>query len=319
MASIHRGLFPLLLLGVCACSAGIPSENSSARMDVAQPLCHVGCVETDPFPDSAGVFLGSGVTGDLCFADGGQTDHDGDGLSTFCENNLAAAFAPELYHWAYDEVGREPYWAARPVPASSGDTVKIAYLIGYYRDAGSSAYLCQLPPPLWHPSCEGHNGDSEMILLRVYYNYDTQHWVLSQARYSQHESYGVYDRGSAAYPTTLTYPAHAGAFPRAYVSQGQHANYSSASECNAGGAFNTDTCGQVDTPARLVVGAAYNVGSSAVRLIDCVASRNPAYVYYGSGRQECYWTTRRFRGWIPTTVGGLDSSPYSERLAAEGF
>ncbi len=36
----------------------------------------------------------------VCF-NGSQTDSDGDGLSEFCERNLASAFAPELYYKDY--------------------------------------------------------------------------------------------------------------------------------------------------------------------------------------------------------------------------
>ena len=150
MSGFHRIIIPALLIALTACSPEAPTESGAAPVLANGTLCHVGCVETDPFPDSAGVFLGSGVTGDLCVG-GGQSDHDGDELSTFCENNLAAAFAPELYHWAYDEVGRESYWAARPILPWSGDTVEIAYLLGYYRDAGSSSDLCDLPPPAMAP------------------------------------------------------------------------------------------------------------------------------------------------------------------------
>src|SRR3972149_6604325 len=125
----------------------------------------------------------------------------------------------------------------------------LSYLFSYYRDEGSNAWLCNLPPPFWHPSCEGHNGDSEAIFLEVYYNFGTRHWVLDNARYSQHGSYPTYVRvpSSATYPTQLEYPGRLGGYPRAYVSQGKHANYPTTSACNSGGAFNTDTCVSVDT------------------------------------------------------------------------
>jgi len=248
----------------------------------------------------------------VCFNES-QTDSDGDGLSDFCENNLAAAFAPELYYSYWDEVGREPYWVARP----SDTRVMIGYFIAYYRDAGSDAYLCHLPGA--PSSCNGHNGDSETIFLTVYYNEASQHWVLERALYSQHTSYGSYDRGSNSYPTMLTYPSHAGSYPRAYVSEGKHANYASTSECNGGGAFGTDTCTEVDTPAQVFVSGAYNVGSGGHHLLNCVESRDPSYIYYGAGRQECFWTGSDFRGWTPDSVGGASSSPYIDRLNYGGF
>lgn len=285
---------------------------------VIVPMCKLGCMDVDPDPEAPGVFLGSGVTDEVCFTSA-QTDNDADGLSTFCENNLAMAFAPELRYAYGDEVGREPYWAARP---GSGGTVVIAYLISYYRDAGSSAGVCNLPPPLYDPSCDGHNGDSETIFLEVYYNSETHHWVLGKATYSQHESYSEYATSGGSgfdYPYVLEYPGHPGVYPRSYVSEGKHANYSSEIECEAGANFAADTCAGVDTSERLLVSGAYNVGSHSVHLIDCVGSRDSYYIYYGSGRLECYWTTSNFRGWIPTSVGGAESSPYHNRLIYGGF
>ncbi|MGH9959287.1 MAG: hypothetical protein ACREBC_19545 [Pyrinomonadaceae bacterium] len=76
-----------------------------------------------------------------------------------------------------------------------------------------------------------------------------------------------------------------------------------------------------NTAARLAAYGLLNLGSRAVHLPgqDCMASANPSSTYYGSGRQECYWTTRNFRGWIPTTVGGAEALPYSTILSDHGF
>lgn len=281
------------------------------------PMCQLGCLDSTPNPEAPGLYLGSGVTPEVCVG-GGQTDHDGDGLSTFCENNLAAAFAPELrYEWG-DEVGREPYWAARPVAANDASTVTIAYLISYYIDTGSTAWGCSVPPGNY--LCPGHNGDSEAIILQVKYDDETENWVLSRAYYSQHTTYGIFKWGPQGYPAALAYPARPGGYPRAFVAVGKHANYGSISACNNGAFAATDDCTHVDTSERIFISAAYNVGSNAVRLIDCVLSRDPSYVYYGSGKQECYWTSSEFRGWIPTSIGGTAAEPgYGARLSSFGF
>jgi hypothetical protein len=124
-----RTALAILMLGsvpplITACSEGslTPAEDTSQPVVNASsggigPLCQLGCVETDPDPESAGVFLGSGVTDEVCFA-GGQTDTDLDGLSTFCEKILAGAFAPELWYASNDDVGGEPHWVARPLNGS---------------------------------------------------------------------------------------------------------------------------------------------------------------------------------------------------------
>ena len=297
----------------CADQAVSPAGSGLASAD-EQPLCQLGCNEQDPNPTAPGVFLGSGVTPDVCIM-GGQTDADQDDLGDFCEKNLAFAFAPELAYWRFDDVRREPYWAARPIVDLQ--EVELGYLFSYYRDAGSQSYPCQLP--LAPDSCHGHNGDSEAIFLTVYYNPATQHWVLDHANYSQHGDYPSYSRGSNDYPTMLYYPQHLGSYPQAWVSEGKHANYPSLRECNAGGTLQTDTCDDVDTTSQFETSPYWNIGSRAFPIIDCISSRNPNYEYYSSGRQECYWTLRDFRGWIPDSIGGAEASPYSSILGDFGF
>ncbi|HET7025322.1 MAG TPA: hypothetical protein VFI39_08980 [Gemmatimonadales bacterium] len=312
-------------MAAVACSDTLTSPPGPEASKVI-PFCQLGCLDQDPHPDSAGVFLGSGITPDMC-TDG--TDSDQDGLEDFCETNLALAFAPELRYSDADEVGREPYWAARPISRYIADTVVIAYLISYYRDAGSNTWGCSIPsiPFIWDKpvECNGHNGDSEAIVLDVYYSYSTKHWILGAAIYSQHDSPATYSRylplgfPARPYPMQLEYPSHPGAYPRAYVAEGKHANYNTQSECNSGGTLGSDTCENVNTSARLPAGYLYNLGSRAHPAIDCVTSRDPSYLYYGSGKTECYWTGGRFRGWIPYTIGGVDTDPYSPKLSDWGF
>jgi hypothetical protein len=294
-----------------------------------QPLCQVGCVEDDPYPGAPGVFLGSGVTPAQCFDWG--TDADSDGLSDFCEKQLMFAFNPELRYDHLDYVDREPYWAASPT-GDEGDPIRIVYLLSYYRDNGSDAYLCSLP---FHPaSCDGHNGDSEAVAFDVYYDAVHQHWLMHAAYYSQHGDLRVASReGSEAYPRrvrygtpthytwySVQYPEHPGSYMRVYVSEGKHANYYSTGDCEEGGAFQSDTCADVDTSVRDVMANVWNIGSRQHQLINCVEARSPAHPYYGSHRAECYWAPEsRFRGWFPLDVGGDDASPYEVVLTALGF
>ena len=71
-----------------------------------------------------------------------------------------------------DEVGREPHWVARP---TSNQTVRIGYLLSYYRDSGNNSFACSLPGA--PSSCNGHNGDSEAIFLDAVYASTNQHWL----------------------------------------------------------------------------------------------------------------------------------------------
>lgn len=202
------------------------------------------------------------------------------------------------------------------------------YLLSYYRDNGSDAWVCSLP--LSPDSCRGHNGDSEAVAFDVYYDATHQHWVMHAALLSQHGDLRVASRDGAAYPRrvrdpsgtsySLEYPQHPGSYLRVYVSQGKHANYYSAAECEQGGALQTDTCTDVDTSVRDVIANVWNIGSREHQLLNCVEARSPAHPYYGSHREECYWTPgSEFRGWFPTYVGGDVASPYNDVLTALGF
>lgn len=107
---------------------------------------------------------------------------------------------------------------------------------------------------------------------------------------------------------------------RVHVSQGKHANYVSRRDCNEGGTFDSDTCVDVNTYVRDDLWASWHIGSRQHPLITCVVARNPQHEFYGSGRQECFWSpTTRFRGWYPTSEGGEDAGPYNTVLAQLGF
>ncbi len=259
---------------------------------------------TDPAPQTPGIFLGSPVTAVKCF-NGSQLDTDSDGISDVCENSLAKGFAPQLAFSSTDRAGREPHWVARPL---GGGKVRIDYLLSYYFDDGVPG--CNLGQIL----CGGHYGDSEEVVLDLYYNVSTQHWILDQAMYSVHGIYVTYPRLFLSYPVTLNYPGKPGGYPRAYVSLKKHANYGSDFECDAG-ALGADDC-RADTFQRVSAGKIRNVGSRAFHSAaqDCVASTNPLYI--GNGETECYWTNRPFGGWQGRTPG---ASAYSPKLSSLGF
>jgi hypothetical protein len=304
----------VLLSEACAAPTDSP-EEPSATGPSASVLCQTGCLDVDPNPSAPGIFIG-GDSPATCF---GVNDGDNDDLAERCESDLARAFAPQLYYYKFDEMGREPYWVAMKV--GGAQRVRIGYLLSYYRDAGSQAFACSIPGA--PDSCAGHNGDSEAIFLEVYYNSTTMHWVLYNAKLSAHGAYPVYGTPSFGEYPILTYPGQLGGYPRVWVSQGKHANYANLADCNAGGTLHIDTCNGNNTGARVDASAIYNLGSLTAHTAaqDCVTSRNPSYIYYGSGRKECYWTAvTGFRGWIPTTVGGAEAdASYRSILNAQDF
>lgn len=269
------------------------------------PYCKAGCVDPDPSPSSPGVHLGFAVSPLDCLS-GDYADNDQDGLGDYCEERLAAAFAPVLRYHHSDDLRRQPYWAVRHLDA---DTVRIAYALSYYLDLGvvSAAYSECVAASIFGllAECGGHSGDSETIAFDVYFVPSTQHWVLGRARYSYHGKFNLYQRPSgAAYPTQLTYVQRAGATPIAWVARGKHANYRNQAECDAGNgggdvinwAFSFDDCTANNSFVTLEAWGSRNLGSNLVRLVDCVASNDP-YMQSPVRPPECYWSNDRFYGW----------------------
>jgi hypothetical protein len=288
------------------------------------PKCLPGCTETDPFPALPGIFLTSGVTPEVCILQG--TDHDNDGLSTRCENDLAAAFAPYMRHHSGDDVTRQSYWAARPW---TNDRVRLMYLFGYFFDdgvqGGNDMLACKaLEALVQFGECEGHHGDSEHVIMDVYYNWTTKHWLLDHFELSHHAGYIKGNKSATkGYPTGFHYSRRLGADPIIWVAQGKHANYPTQAACDAGNGggylvdlvVSFDTCGGNNNFFRATTGGTRNIGSNTVRRIDCVDSE--VFGYQTPQRQECIWTGAKFTGWQ------LDRSTWAESygpiLARVGF
>ncbi|MFL5403295.1 MAG: hypothetical protein ACJ8BF_10810 [Gemmatimonadales bacterium] len=284
--------------------------------------CQLGCI--DPPPDTGttspvGLFLGSGVTDVVCF-DGSQTDSDADGISDFCEKNLAPAFAPQLAMTkGSDNLGREPHIAVRKL--GTAPKARIMYMLSYYVDRGPVTSWCNsnvggaYDPETWRAACEGHDGDSEWITLDVYYDRSTQRWIVEAATLSQHTGYKTYSRTTREYPA-LEYPGTKGGYPRVYVAYQKHANYPSDAACDAGSIMGTDTC-QADLFERVVAGDNVNVRSRAAHTAaqDCWPSTNP--IYSSNGIKECYWTFKKFLGWHVGYTG--TGSEYTDKLRTMGF
>jgi hypothetical protein len=158
--------------------------------------------------------------------------------------------------------------------------------------------------------CGGHYGDSEYIVLDLYYGAG-QHWVLGQAIYSAHGVYNIYPRLLAAYPG-MNFPDRKGGYPKAFVALRKHALYRSDTECDDG-ELGLDEC-RADTFQRIETPDARDIGSRASHTAaqDCVRS----VVLTASTAVECYWTRRDFGGWQGRTP---KAGPYSSSLATFGF
>jgi hypothetical protein len=258
-------------LGLVACGDDptAPSgEQPSARADIV----------TDPAPTAPGLFLGT-VTPAGC-TDGSQADTDRDGLADACESALAAAFAPELAYSSTDRTTRESRWAARRLGIGK---VRVAYLLSLHFDLG--IYGCSFGLVL----CGGHYGDSETIVLDLYYNLSSRHWVLEQAIYSAHGFYNLYPRLLAAYPS-MNFPAKNGGYPRAFLALRKHALYRSDTECDDG-ELGLDEC-KADTYQRVASSPSLTIGSRGTHTAAQDCARSTAFT--SSTAVECYWTVRDF-------------------------
>lgn len=237
-------------------------------------------------------------------------DIDYDGVDNACENAVAASFAPELVlahdcNWDYslDRMGGEYLFAVERRVDAIGSYLRVVYLHAYYIDCG---------PPLdskcFISACDPHSGDSEFTIIDFRYDAASTHWVAQQVFLSAHCPFSAanwncrwYARGAFAWVGGQRYGA-----PIVWVSEGKHANYPSASACEEGGAYNSDSCEFNDSSRRIpIVYTQQNVGSRIERLQDCMAP------FWGSpltdpSTQECMWRThgvQRFNGWQSAVYG----------------
>lgn len=306
----------VILLGACSEDVAAP-DSRVARPQLIVPLCVEGCQSQDPSPTSPGYFLGPGANPANCIGADYWPDTDQDNLGDGCESQLLVAFAPLLKYDGSDFTLREPHAAARWTVTD--ETVRLMYMISYYRDMGSVDPYCTYNWGWPWPTCDGHLGDSEWISEDVSYDFTTQHWVLIRAEYSQHDGTRVYaPTGGNPYPG-LQYPTKAGGYPASWVAIGKHANYATVTECND--SF-SDYCSGSPVTARVNTGANVNIGSRAHHSSgqDCMVATSTSHPFYGSGKKECYWTGANFTGWYPDSIpGDRSTTAYGPKLASQGF
>lgn len=304
-----------------------PIQVSAPQLDGGiTPMCQLGCIPgDDPDPEADGIFVGEELSDVFCGDAEASNDLDQDGMSDYCEKVLAEGFAPVIRYADTDDVSRESYWAARRLPDGK---VRIFYAIGYYFDLGVISSVkdeCKIVELL--VDCEGHNGDSESIVLDVYFNPSTSHWLLNQAWYSHHKTPYLFMRTpkGKTYPTVITYMGNKGGVPLAWVARKKHANYTSQSTCNDGGGapgviadvFSWDDCTGNNTTVPLDALGSRNLGSNSHRFIDCVSSLNPFY-QDPPRPQECMWSASQFYGWqLDHTEGEVEG--YGPKLRSFGF
>lgn len=305
---------------VLFCAVGLLSLGCADSKPVLEPYTAKARLTEDPNPSAPGFWVANDPysgqfsreeTPQTCYKDVNPNivDTDEDWLDQECEYKLANAFAPIQQNSHLEECsGGEPVWAAKYFP--NAQRVRIAYMLAYYQDCGA-----------WGT---GHLGDSEMVMVEVGYNSVTMHWEVIQLWLSAHyqgEFLGVSGDNSrflnwdlAEYPTSgfFSYNRSRGR-PRVWVSRNKHANYRSQQECNS---FQ-DVC---TAPPQVVAYYTFmrperNAGSRHVDLIGCPTLYS-MWDNAGSGRAECFYTSRRFNGWY---ASGSGVSPYRDVLMSNKF
>lgn len=295
-----------------------------------------GCPEDPPPPPGPGYHMGAATTPSFCFSPTGINinDADYDGMDDGCEQRLADQFRPSMaVAPASFDCGPtiEPYWAAKYFP-TSGNLVRIAYLLAYRRDCGTTGIGTVLLSKAFQvislngfivdlstddPGA-GHSGDSEWVMVNVRYNTATTRWVLVSVKFSAHD--GTIVSGTREWPVgNIEIPAGSvsGGFPRVWVSLNKHANYVSRVSCQTGrgpGGIAVDNCQPVIPDSyRLPFYYLRNVGSVQANMINpgtCVTSVEPIF-YPGT---ECFWRAREpFDGWLQYPYGH-PASPYYSSL-----
>lgn len=286
-----------------------PTEQQ--QCDVGE--CSGGGDPIDPGPTPAEVSL-DGITMDACRNRqvSGQ-DSDSDLLDDDCEYRLAYNFRPVMRFNSNDgNTVRESFWMAHRIYGCNSyyyngvsatclgtwEVVRIAYLLGYRNDTGFN----------------GHNGDSEFIIVEARYDATSDSWFTSRAYMPAH--WGVSnppaDKSRWWYSSELQFPglSYGSPAPRAWVSVSKHANYATQSACNAGSWLFNDTCEGNALEEGAEVRRERNVGESTSRLIDAVTAPQP--VYLGTEWFWCY--SSGFCGWH--TDRSDCASPYSQILSA---
>lgn len=240
-------------------------------------------------------------------------DADQDGVADACEHALAEAFAPEL---VFDE--QECGWDAGGAPgrvgggyfygvqrAPEGGRLRIAYLPAYYVDCGWDLPVCRLTWWL----CDGHAGDSEIVLVDVAFGERTERWATERIFLSAH-CFGRSDGRCRWYAgRDLERFGWADGVPRGapvvWVAHGKHAHYPSREACDAGH-WGYDGCDGNTAARRFPIAAPrQNVGSREVPFAtgkgtDCVGGDDLPWrsTRVDAEAVECFWDPEaRFRGW----------------------
>jgi hypothetical protein len=199
-------------------------------------------------------------------------------------------------------------------------------MLGYYVDGGiigSDYTVCKLVSILeLLAECDGHSGDSELVVIDVWYDPATLHWVTDRIALSAHTIYHEKVRAEfTPYVFGANYPDVLGGYPEVWVAIRKHSNYFDDASCDAGSGdpvFAFDECPGNGKLFRPDTGTLRNIGSRGHQFLNCVESDDIFHLDpFPVPPAECLWTYSNFFGWqIDRTT---TSTGYGTRLAVWGF
>lgn len=281
------------------------------------------CYDTDdPDPEAPGMYL-AGWDDARCFWDI-DSDQDQDGTDDGCESRLTYEFAPELlvaydcnFDYGLNRQGGEYLYAARRMQISRKfggfkTVMRIAYLPAYYTDCGN-----------WDGD-QGHDGDSEFIMLDLIYDSASRHWMTDGVYLSAHCGTITSACGWRDLSLFQWVDGKYRGAPEVWVSHGKHANYPTFDDCERGVwplHDRVDFCASSPRIYRfpiLVFPMEQNIGQRNAPLRDCTTPLARWQILGSTAPRdmnatECFWTDVRFRGWQRPASG--DATAYSAILA----
>lgn len=288
-------------------SIGEPDENHSATQPGGASRLIACDTSVDPACGGGGggapadpgyLILPSGMGYDQC-----NTFRLGNAIDETCRKELAVAFQPRLVFNSDEPCPwREPAWTVRWTGVS-GDEIAIFYALSYYNDCGFRS-----------AGGQGHNGDSEFIIVRVHPKaVERNHWYLSNVTLSAH--YGFYiDNSWTGDPPAIEFrPGEWLTRPIVYISWGKHGNYRDTGTCGRGAGY-LDDCGRPYGYA--------DVGYVGVNDMGTRAYPTPAFAGWkgnqaGRPGLEAYWFPAVFNGWANDYSSS--ATAYSQLLGDFGF
>ena len=237
-----------------------------------------------------------------------SVDSDADGVTDFCEQEVAAAFGPYMNQRTEEFFGEsmllgEYYHGVNQV-AGVSQTLRLVFLPAYFEDRGTN-----LPGDDYKP------GDSEFFVIDVRFSDVSGRWYTVGAHMSQHGEWPSYN------PTQLEYKDNVfQGTPLVYVADLKHAHYPTDRDCDNGGDWegtnfgNTDECHGTRILVKYPVDPAFNVGSYAYPLGRQKARRPHPSGMFDPEATESMWAWE-FCGW----QGCFSLGGYAPVLEAYGF